>query len=145
MFKNLFRAIRIYDISLIPKELLDSVAQRSPWTTDDLVGAWPLLGTAMFNFLYVFVDGTNKVRGWAWANAIVLTKDLYVQALAFDKEAQRQFRKEGTTAIKEVVPWLRGLYKTVGAKGVLLATNRIAALKRYADMKETSFIVMEGR
>lgn len=131
------RFIKVDDIHLIPRELLEQVREWD-WPPEEIYRLWPLLFDNLFNLLYALADEEHQVRGVLWLCILPLHRSLFINLLSLDKQAQgKGFIK------KQLHPFMQKLCQQLGLKNYKGITSRPEGFCRQG-FKRDSLVMVEG-
>jgi hypothetical protein len=137
MPNNGLRFVKIDDIHLIPRQLLEQV-KGVEWAVDDLIKLWPVYAGSPLNLLYALADADHQVQGVVWCSINPLRKVIFVNLVSLTKDYQNTgFFKN------QIIPFIREIQQKLQLHSTLWLTTRPQAFKRLG-FQETRQILMEG-
>lgn len=115
------KAVRIMDVCLIPRHLVDQIKLRD-WPTERF---YTLSGAiAGAGLVYAWVDEKSLVRGFLWANVSPLDMNLHVHLMSVDKEYQ------GKGVLKDGVDLCRAIATALKLNGIVAWTRGVNAFRK---------------
>jgi hypothetical protein len=133
-FNNL-KFIRIFDLNLIPRDLIEQV-KNTELNTDLLYQIGDNVTSSPFTLLYAISNEESGVVGVLWASVAVIEDTLWGQMASVRKEYQ-----DGTI-IPAMMDFLQKIRGELGLGHLKCITTRPRALERYG-WKRSKNIIME--
>jgi len=128
------RPVKIYDFRLIPRYLFHQV-KGGNWDFESILGLNDAINATPFNFLFVFVDDDNIIKGFLWGtlNPVTLVFDAFV--FSVDKKYQ------GGDVLECIKGFLTNLMNDLGIKQTLFSTTRPKALEKAGFVRSKSILM----
>jgi hypothetical protein len=133
---NHLRIIRIFDMRLVPRELIEDIPGRD-YEVDRVYELSNQINSSPFNLLYVLSDAGHKIQGFFWAGIDPLTNYLYFHSCGIAK----YYRRKGIFK-HQVMPFLQTIVDKGNLKGIRGLTVQ-PELHESVGWERTDLIFME--
>lgn len=128
--------IRIFDMNLVPRFLLDQVKNRD-LNVDFLYSVGDQITGNPFNLLYAISDKDSRIAGVLWATVAPIESTIMTHIISMGKEYQDK------TIIPAAMDFLNKIRDELGLKQLKCITTRPRAFEKYG-MKRSKNVIMEG-
>lgn len=88
MAKDQLKFVRILDVNLIPRYLLEQLDSMDAPQIDRFYQLGPVITRNPLNYLFVLADANHKIKGCGWARINPIEALWFVEFLSIDKEYQ---------------------------------------------------------
>lgn len=129
------KPVKIYDFRIIPRYLFEQV-KGGNWNFENILGLNDAINATPFNFLFVFVDEENIIKGFLWGalNPVTLVFDAFIYSV--DKKYQQG------DALECIKGFLTNFMNDLGIKHTQFTTTRPKALEK-AGFVRSKLTLME--
>ena len=128
------KLVRISDIELIPKHLIEQVEDQKD--SKRFYATMAHMVNSPTHFIYVLLDEVNQIRGYFWYEVNILDYVFFINTLSIDKSLWGK-----KTALRLVADHMQNEMKNLQIPKAFVMTDRPALFEKIGCVKSKSYLL----